>query len=34
MPPYHGFMNKDPHAAIDAAAHRASAVALFNYTWT
>jgi hypothetical protein len=26
-------MNKDPHAAIDAA-HRASAVSLFNYTWT
>jgi len=27
-------MNKDPHAAIDAAAHRACAVSLFNYTWT
>ncbi|MDP6987496.1 MAG: hypothetical protein QGG74_05575 [Phycisphaerales bacterium] len=27
-------MTADPFAAIDAAGHRASAVSLFNYTWT
>ncbi|MDP6480208.1 MAG: hypothetical protein QGI75_09220 [Phycisphaerales bacterium] len=27
-------MTADPIAAIDAAGHRASAVSLFNYTWT